>query len=77
MHTRTATIDDLDGYIINMHVDTSDRSRGIGRLLVDACMADCEAMGVRRYTLYATDDGRPLYESVGFTEEHGWMNRYS
>jgi GNAT superfamily N-acetyltransferase len=74
---RPEELRERDGYIINMHVDTSHRSRGIGRLLVNACMDGCEAIGVRRFTLYATDDGRPLYESVGFADEHGWMNRYS
>ena len=68
---------DLDAYIINMHVDATHRSRGIGRLLVDACLAECEAMGVRRFTLNATDDGRPLYESVGFIDEPNWLNRYA
>lgn len=66
-----------DGYIVNMHVDREHRSKGIGRLLVERAMADCEAAGVRRFTLYATDDGRALYESIGFADEVGWMNRYS
>ncbi|GJM39626.1 MAG: N-acetyltransferase [Acidimicrobiales bacterium] len=66
----------LDAYIVNMHVDREHRTRGVGRLLVNACMAGCEAMGVRRFSLFATDDGRPLYESVGFSDHFGWMNRY-
>jgi len=66
-----------DGYIVNMYVDPAHRSKGIGRLLVDRAMADGEAAGVRRFSLYATDDGRPLYESVGFVDEPGWMNRYT
>ena len=74
---RPEELRDLDAYIINMHVDATHRSRGIGRLLVDACLAECEAMGVRRFTLNATDDGRPLYESVGFIDEPNWLNRYA
>ncbi|MDW3220109.1 MAG: GNAT family N-acetyltransferase [Acidimicrobiales bacterium] len=66
----------LDAYIVNMHVDRDHRTRGVGRLLVDACMAECEAMGVRRFSLFTTEDGRPLYESVGFSDHYGWMNHY-
>lgn len=73
---RPEELRDRDGYIINMHVEPTHRSRGIGRLLVDACMAGCQEMGVRRISLYATDDGRPLYESIGFADEPGWMNFY-
>lgn len=74
---RPEELREADGYIVNMHVDLDHRSRGIGRLLVDRCMADAEAQGVRRFTLNATADGRPLYESMGFVDEGGWMNRYA
>lgn len=67
---------DTDGYLVNMHFDADHRSRGIGRQLVDRALADCRERGVRRFSLFATNDGHPLYESVGFSEEPGWMNRY-
>lgn len=73
---RPEELREADGYIINMHVDTGHRGRGIGRRLVDGCMTDAEAEGVRRFTLNATADGRPLYESMGFISEAAWMNRY-
>lgn len=72
---RPEELREADGYILNMHVDPDHRRRGIGRLLVERCMADAEAQGVRRFTLNATDDGRPLYESMGFVDTVGWMNR--
>lgn len=74
---RPEELREADGYIVNMHVDADHRRRGIGRLLVERCMADAEAQGVRRFTLNATADGRPLYESMGFVEGGGWMNRYA
>ncbi|MEZ5166251.1 MAG: GNAT family N-acetyltransferase [Acidimicrobiales bacterium] len=73
---RPEELRDLDGYVVNMHVDAPYRSQGIGRLLLDRAVADSAAMGVRRFTLHTTEDGRPLYESTGFTEEPGWMQRY-
>lgn len=68
---------DADGYVVNMHVVPEHRRRGIGRRLIERCMRDAEAEGVRRFTLHATADGRPLYESLGFVDEPGWMNRYA
>jgi GNAT superfamily N-acetyltransferase len=67
---------DTDGYVVNMHVDADHRSAGIGRLLIQQAVQDCEAAGVRRFSLFTTDDGRPLYESLGFADEPGWLNRY-
>ena len=55
-----------DGYVLNMYVAPRARSRGVGRRLLDACMASADELGVRRFHLVATDDGRPLYESAGF-----------
>ncbi|MFN8038950.1 MAG: GNAT family N-acetyltransferase [Acidimicrobiales bacterium] len=55
-----------DGYVLNMYVLPGARSRGVGRRLLDACLASADELGVRRFHLVATDDGRPLYESAGF-----------
>lgn len=77
-HSWLATTDrDADGYVVNMHVVPEHRRRGIGRRLIERCMRDAEVEGVRRFTLHATADGRPLYESLGFVDEPGWMNRYA
>lgn len=55
-----------EGYVLNMYVRPEARSRGVGRRLLDACLAAAGELGVRRFHLVATDDGRPLYESAGF-----------
>lgn len=62
-----------EGYIVNMYVLPGHRRAGIGRTLLDACLAAAREVGLRRLVLYATDDGRPLYAGVGFTQNAAWM----
>jgi GNAT superfamily N-acetyltransferase len=65
----------LDAYVINMHVAPEHRARGVGRRLLDACIAAAEEFGVGRLFLHATDEGRPLYESAGFRANPNWLER--
>jgi GNAT superfamily N-acetyltransferase len=62
-----------EGYIINMYVDPGYRWRGIGRSLLERCLAAAEELRLRRLLLYATDDGRPLYARTGFAPNPSWM----
>lgn len=62
-----------DGYIINMYVAPERRHQGIGRALLDACLASAPALGIRRFWLHATEDGRPLYDRAGFSTNPAWM----
>lgn len=59
----------LAGYVINVWVEPADRGRGVARAMLERCLADARAWGVRDVELIATDAGRPLYESLGFAEE--------
>ncbi len=63
-----------DGYVINMFVDPTERGEGVGRLLLDACVAGADELGVRRLLLFTTPDGRPLYESAGFAADDDWLD---
>lgn len=63
----------LDGYVINMYVAPSHRRRGIARDLLAVCRSAASEMGLRRLLLHATDHGRPLYTSAGFTTNPDWM----
>ncbi|HEV8543108.1 MAG TPA: GNAT family N-acetyltransferase, partial [Verrucomicrobiae bacterium] len=47
------------------------RRRGIGRLLMEHCLAHLRARGVRCVKLDASPLGKPLYENLGFREEWG------
>lgn len=45
------------------------RRQGLARQLMEDAMATAERSGVRTLKLDATDEGRPLYESLGFVVE--------
>lgn len=62
------------GYIYNVYVEAAYRRRGIARRLVEAVLAECAARKIKRVRLHASDEGRPLYEKLGFvaTNEMGY-----
>ena len=52
--------------ILNVYTDPEYRRRGIARQLMQIMIAWCKSEGLARITLHASDDGRHLYESLGF-----------
>lgn len=52
--------------ILNVYTDPEYRRRGIARGLLQTIVAWCRSAGLARVTLHASDDGRHLYESLGF-----------
>jgi GNAT superfamily N-acetyltransferase len=63
----------VEGMIINMFVIRSERGRGIGGSLLRSCLAAGPDFGIRRFNLYATEAGRPLYLKEGFSTPDNWM----
>jgi GNAT superfamily N-acetyltransferase len=57
-----------EGLIVSMWTDPDHRRRGLGRLVVDAILGWGRSNGVTRFTLHASNDGRPLYELYGFAQ---------
>lgn len=55
------------GYICNVFVEPPHRRQGLARLLVSAILDYCEGEGIHVLLLHASDKGRTLYESLGFT----------
>jgi GNAT superfamily N-acetyltransferase len=45
------------------------RRQGLARRLIEDAITAAERMGIRTLKLDATDEGRPLYESLGFVAE--------
>jgi GNAT superfamily N-acetyltransferase len=54
------------GYIMNVYVERDQRRKGIARQLITAVMDYCKANNRTIVTLHASEEGRPLYESLGF-----------
>lgn len=54
------------GNILNVYTRPESRRLGLARRLMDAALAWCWLNGVRAVILHSSDDGRPLYESLGF-----------
>ena len=52
--------------ILNVYTDPDYRRRGIARQLMQTMIAWCKQEGFARVTLHASDDGRHLYQSLGF-----------
>ena len=55
-----------EGLIVSMWTEPEHRRRGLGRLVVEAILAWGRANGVTRFTLHASNEGRPLYALYGF-----------
>jgi GNAT superfamily N-acetyltransferase len=54
------------GYLLNIFVEPEYRRRGLARSLVKFCLAEARRRNIRVVTLHASQEGRPLYESLGF-----------
>ena len=64
-----------EGFIINLYVRPAFRGKGVGRRLLDASLGAADGHDIRRFNLYATSAGRPLYEQAGFASHPDWMVR--
>ncbi len=52
--------------ILNVYTDPEYRRRGIARKLIQTIISWCQREGFAQVTLHASDEGRHLYESLGF-----------
>lgn len=59
-------------HLMNVYVDESYRRQGIAREMLTLLMDRAKENGVTGITLDATENGKPLYESMGFasSSEH-------
>ncbi len=53
-------------FVINIYTEPEFRRRGLARQIMEAILAWCRAQGFASVSLHASDDGRALYESLGF-----------
>ena len=53
-------------YLLNVFVEPAYRRRGLARELVRLCLAEARRRRICIVSLHASDQGRPVYESLGF-----------
>ena len=54
------------GFIYNVYVEPVHRRRGLARALLETIHAWAQARGLGALALHASEDGRPLYETLGY-----------
>ena len=61
--------------ILNVYCEPEHRRRGLARALMEAMLEWCKGERIAKVVLHASQDGRRLYESLGFvqTNEMRWQ----
>ncbi len=54
------------GYLLNVWTDENYRRQGLATKLLDNTLEDAKKAGVMNISLKATNQGRPVYEKLGF-----------
>lgn len=57
------------GYVTSVYVAPKHRCKGHGRALMEAIIAWGREQGLQRLELRSSDDGRELYQAVGFESQ--------
>jgi GNAT superfamily N-acetyltransferase len=62
--------------IVNVYCEPEHRRRGLARALMAEMLEWCKRERIAKVVLHASQDGRPLYESLGFvqTNEMRWQD---
>jgi GNAT superfamily N-acetyltransferase len=53
-------------WILNIYVEPAYRRQGIARSIIDELVAWCHQSGFQAVALHASEQGRSLYEALGF-----------
>jgi GNAT superfamily N-acetyltransferase len=56
-----------EAYVLNVYTEPAHRRHGLARALMAMILEWCRVQAIARVTLHASEDGRPLYESLRFT----------
>lgn len=60
-----------EAYLLNVYTHPEYRRLGYANILLEQCVQECKAMGIKRIFLHATEQGEPIYTKYGFTpKEH-------
>ena len=70
-----AFINGRTGIVLNVYTRPDCRRRGYAKRVMEALLAGAEALDLSVVELRATDDGYPLYLSVGFLDDESKYHR--
>ena len=59
-------LDGPEGIVLNVYCEPQYRRRGLARMLMHTIVEWSKTSGIVRLVLHASDEGRPLYASMGF-----------
>lgn len=64
-----------EALIVNVYTEPEHRQRGLARRLMQTMLDWCKQHQIANVVLHASDEGRPLYQSLGFvsTNEMCWQ----
>lgn len=63
----------MRGYILNVWTHEDHRRRGIARGLMATVMSEARYRNIRVLTLHASDEGKQVYEKLGFRQSREMM----
>ena len=66
-------VGDTLAFVYNVYTEPPHRRRGLARLIMDTIHAWCRDQGITSMALNASQDGKPLYEAMGYAESSSPM----
>ncbi|WP_346654848.1 GNAT family N-acetyltransferase [Cytobacillus firmus] len=66
----------IEAYILNMYTIPEYRGKGLAKHLLEHCINECKRSGVKRIWLHASEEGKPLYKKMGFTNKESEMELF-
>jgi ribosomal protein S18 acetylase RimI-like enzyme len=63
----------IRGYVLNVWTHPEHRRKGIARRLMEIVMAEAQKRSIRVLALHASDEGKELYERLGFRASREMM----
>lgn len=60
------SIEVCEGTVVNVYTEPAWRRKGLGALVMTQVLHYARKNQINRLSLHTSDDGRPLYETLGF-----------